>query len=516
MNDSGNNQGQEENDTPETFQALVLSCGLDKLNPKSELSEVATAFALFVKKTSSLDPLQNVVKQQELIDFCDEEKISSYKKLIGAAYPTKEELKSKNKKNGVLGKDLDDIEEWGTEVNGEELLEEIKKTLNRFVILPPGADLILALFYLACRFIDNLDLFPILHISSITRSSGKSILLEICCSFLLRGIMTADISYAAVFRLVDSDKAALCIDEIDELFKTKPELQNFINASYTKKTAEAFVRFDAEGSKERKYSAWGPKIVAGIGDIKSDTTKSRAIKIPLKKKKKKEKVERFRSRKIDKITFDTNKKMARFATDNTDKFVEVMDQDPYLPKELDDRTANNFEPLFAVADLISKETGDDIREIALERMGAQVEEESSNTVLLLRDMKQVFEKEGEVVHTATFVAELNKKEDSSWGGWNNGKGINARNIAKLLKDLEIKSKTLLTKEQQLKGYKKEWFEDAFSRHVEEVDGLTDVDGGLTDDPSTPKPLENKDNKGLVDGLTDNPGGPGDGDDWVTF
>lgn len=503
MNDSNSNPEKKENEVEKTFEDYFVESGADKLNAASDSTAIGKAISEFILRIKEVKNFKRTLIKIDLENHLKAIKIDKANEIVRSAFKEEEE------KNKTLP-ESDSIEvvvPWDEDVSGEEVLREIENIINRFVVLPEALVKIISLFIMASYFLDEFDLFPILHISSPTKSCGKSNLIEILCSLSQRGELTADISYAAVFRAVDSRKITLCLDEIDVLFKKHPELEGFINASYSRKLAAGFTRYDTETNKDKKYNAWGSKIVAGIADIKNDTTRSRSIKIELQKKSKVEKVERFKSRKIDGITYDTTRKLVKFAEINVGKVREIMDQDPYLPEELDDRPANNFEPLFAVADLIGEETGKEIRRLAVEMMASQREEDSTSTILLLQDIREIF-KEVDSIHTYKIVELLKSKEERPWSAWNKGQGIDTNYISRTLKGFGIKSKTMRIERVQRVAYKKEWFKDAFLRYLEpEVavngcEGVKDREGETKEGPSHPNPLEDKGNNEQREGVTE--------------
>lgn len=60
---------------------------------------------------------------------------------------------------------------------------------------------------------------------------------------------------------------------------------------------------------------------------------------------------------------------------------------------------------------------------------------------------------------------LNEDNEANWCGWNKVRGMTARNLAKILKDFDIVSKSLRINFDNAKGYCKEQFINAFKRYL---------------------------------------------------
>jgi hypothetical protein len=91
---------------------------------------------------------------------------------------------------------------------------------------------------------------------------------------------------------------------------------------------------------------WSFKAIAGIGAL-AQTIEDRSIMIELQRKTQSEKVSRLRYASPQEIT-DLTRKLSRFAEDNMAWFNTLR---PSLPEALNDRQQDNWDHLFAVADL---------------------------------------------------------------------------------------------------------------------------------------------------------------------
>jgi hypothetical protein len=87
-------------------------------------------------------------------------------------------------------------------------------------------------------------------------------------------------------------------------------------------------------------------VLSGIGDL-PDTVRDRSIEIEMKRKRADEKVKRLRRKDGEDLRV-LGRKSARWARDNLTKLAEAQ---PDIPAGLNDRAADAWEPLFAIADL---------------------------------------------------------------------------------------------------------------------------------------------------------------------
>jgi putative DNA primase/helicase len=157
-----------------------------------------------------------------------------------------------------------------------------------------------------------------------------------------------------------------------------------------------------------------------------------------------------------------------------------------MPEALSGRTADNWRPLIAFADLAGGEWPARARQIAQEHGGRS---EQTAGIMLLEDTQRIFiEHSSNRLTSAEMARKLSEMEDRPWPEWHQGKPITPRQIAKLLEPFEVKPGTVRNATGTAKGYKLEDFSDAFARYVtdgavtpsqiNEIKGLQ-LDGAVT-------------------------------------
>ena len=210
------------------------------------------------------------------------------------------------------------------------------------------------------------------------------------------------------------------------------------------------------------FSTFGAKMLIGIGDIPG-TLGSRSVQIVLRRRRRDtEPIERFRIRKVKPEADALRSRLAEWGAAHVD---ELRDAEPAIPDELSDRMADSWEPLIAIADLAGAEWPKRARSAAVTLSGGSAAEDESTGVRLLADL-QLFLVDGRPHATAEILEYLNAREESSWGVWNEGKGMRGQDLARILKPFAIKPKTIrFPVGGSLKGYYPADFEDSFARYL---------------------------------------------------
>jgi hypothetical protein len=351
--------------------------------------------------------------------------------------------------------------------DGALILRDLARYARRFVILTePQADAI-ALWILHTHAIEAADCTPYLSIRSAEKRSGKTRLLEVLELLVREPLPAANISDAALFRSIGAEDASptVLLDEVDAIFGAKArdreDLRGLLNAGYRR---GAVVRRmgGAKMTTLEAFAVFCAKAFAGIGEL-PDTIADRCVPISLTRKTRDEPVARIRRRDALADAEPLQISAASWASHHAPSLAEAR---PDLPDELDDRAQDVWEPLFAIADRAGDDWPERARRAALALSSNGEREDASAGVQLLGDCCQVFGGQGVDRFTSVGLADaLHEIEESPWGEWY-GKPITPRGIAKLLSRYRIRPRTIrLHDDTTAKGYKREWFEDAWARYL---------------------------------------------------
>ena len=195
-------------------------------------------------------------------------------------------------------------------VDGAALLDEIRNTYTRFVVLPPGAADALALWTLHTFAIEAADITPYLILTSPQKRSGKSTTLTVASALSYKALTTNNISPAALFRTIEACAPTLFIDECDTFARENDELRGILNSGHTRQTAFV-IRTVGENPEARRFCTWGPKMLCGIGTL-PDTIRDRAVVLKMQRRTASEQVEKWREQSTDQLT-DMRRKCLRWA-----------------------------------------------------------------------------------------------------------------------------------------------------------------------------------------------------------
>ena len=180
----------------------------------------------------------------------------------------------------------------------DELLGGVETLLGRYVVISDAQAVALSLFVCHSHSIDAAETSPYLAVTSAEKRSGKTRLLEVLELLVRAPVRAANVSDAALFRLLAEKPRTLLFDEVDAIFSAKgnrEDLRALLNAGY-RRGSPAY-RVVGEGSRMsvEPFECFGAKVLSGIGML-PDTISDRAFPIRLKRKAAGENVERFRAR----------------------------------------------------------------------------------------------------------------------------------------------------------------------------------------------------------------------------
>ena len=383
---------------------------------------------------------------------------------------------------------LTDPEPWTHRVDGAELLAELARIIARFVGLPEGAPTAIALWVLFAHAHGAATVSPLLGFVSPEKRCGKTTALALLSALVPRPLPASNISAAALFRAVEAFRPTLLVDEADTFLADRDELRGILNAGHTRATAYT-VRCDGDEHEARIFSTWGPKAIALIGRL-PDTLEDRAVVVSMRRRAPGEQIERLRLDRLGELE-PLRRQAARWAADNMEALSVA---DPATPGGLHDRAGDNWRPLLAIADRAGGDWPERARKAAALLSGASDGDDGSVGTLLLADLRGIFDSRGaERLASVDIVASLVEFEDRPWPEWRRGEQLTARGLARLLGPFGVRPKQMKFDGQNVRGYEREWFEDAWSRYLHDGEDGPDDDsppddrGGASATPLQPAP-----------------------------
>lgn len=354
---------------------------------------------------------------------------------------------------------LPEPERWPDPVDGAALLDEIAATVRGYVVLGENEAVSLALWSVATHAFDAFRVFPRLFATSPEKGCGKSTLLDVIARLVPRPLSAANITAAAVFRVIESARPTLLLDEADSFARDNEDLRGVLDAGHRRDGA--VIRTVGDDHQPRQFSCWAPVALAAIGRLPG-TIEDRSIIVRLRRRRPEEMIESLRLDRAG-VLDELARKAARWAADHS---APLATTDPKMPSSIYNRAADNWRPLLAVAECAGGGWPNRARSAAIE-LTSDSEDEGSVRVQLLGDIRQSFEGEPSgVIFTGELLAGLAQREDRPWPEWKAGKPITARQLAAQLKPFGITTnQTVRRGSENGKGYRREWFDDAFARYL---------------------------------------------------
>lgn len=352
--------------------------------------------------------------------------------------------------------DLKLPEPWPEPLDGAPLLDELTGTFKRFVVLPPGAADALALWVLFAYLIDCFDVAPRLAVLSPEMRSGKTTLLRVLARLVPRPLLASNVTPAALFRVVEAARPSLLIDEMDSFVRHNEQLRGILNSGHERDAAYV-LRCEGEDNEPRRFSTWAAIAMAAIRRLPA-TWQDRSIIVAMKRKHPNEHIDRLTRAKLAGLG-DLARKCARWTLDHIDA---LKNADPAIPLMLDDRAADNWRPLLAIADAAGGAWPKSARAAALVLSEHREEAEDSLRVRLLVDIKTVFEPTRPSEIGASELCEaLCAIEAAPWATVSRGRPLTPARLARMLKGFGISA----VKTAARNVYRTADFDDAFPRYV---------------------------------------------------
>lgn len=345
-----------------------------------------------------------------------------------------------------------------------EYLARVEDFLTRYVAFPSEHEPVaIALWIAHAHLVDEFETSPILAITSAEMRSGKTRVLDCIEPLVPRPLRMVTPSEAVVYTaLAERPRQTLLLDEADAVFsKAMTEryegVRAILNAGNRKGTPVLRVAWVGKPRhREVEYlDVYGPKAIAGIGKLPT-TVADRSIPIRMKRRAPNEPVARFRERQARSEAAGIEFPVPGVPV--------VPDLGVSVPEQLNDRAADAWEPLVAIAEAAGEEWAARARLAAIALSGSE-DYELSTGVRLLTDIRDAFD--GQMVDhlpTASLLDLLHENEDSPWGDWY-GKPLSARSLAKLLEPYRVRPLQRRIHGQPQRGYWRSEFEDAWARYT---------------------------------------------------
>jgi len=384
---------------------------------------------------------------------------------------------------------------------GAAVLDDVERFLTRFVAFPSEAAKVATVLWVAhTHLMECWESTPRLAFLSPEPGSGKTRALEVLELLVPRPLHAVNATPAALFRKV-SDEAGLptiLFDEIDTVFgpraKDNEDVRGMLNAGHRRGAMSLRCVVHGKTIDVEEFPAYCPVALAGLGDL-PDTILTRSVVVKMRRRTAAETVEPFRHRVHAPAGEALRDDLARWALTAA---VGVTHTWPDMPDGIEDRAADVWEPLLAVADVAASPSDVADRDwptrgrVAAVALVADAREESPSLgIRLLSDLRDAFDASGNVADsTDGLLTQLRAVEESPWADLR-GKPLDARGLARRLAAYEIKPTTVRIGGSTPRGYRREDCHDAWSRYLpaKSATSATSATSGVALVPGVPEPPE---------------------------
>ncbi len=357
-------------------------------------------------------------------------------------------------------------------LGGAALLDDVRAFIARFVAFPSDAALhAVTLWAVHTHMAGSFYTSPRLALLSPEPGSGKTRVLEVLALLVLRAMLSFSASPAAIFRTLAVESRTLLFDEIDAVFTKRgkddgnEDLRALLNVGYRR--GATIPRCVGPRHEVQMFDVFSPAVMAGLGDL-PDTLMSRAVIIRMRRRSPGERVEQFRMRIHEPEGVKLRDAVAAWAEAHGDS---IGDAWPTLPHGVEDRNAEVWEPLLAVADAAGGHWPESARAACLELLKVAADREVSLGIRLLEDLRTVFGHR-DAMTTADLLERLNDLDEAPWGDLY-GKPLQPRTLARMLKRYDVTSTKVKVDGRSLQGYRREDMWDAWTRYLLSVTAETE-------------------------------------------
>lgn len=351
-------------------------------------------------------------------------------------------------------------DDWPLLEEGADLLEDLRDALLRYVIFPtPNAANAVTLWIAATHAQAAWEIATRLVITAPEKRCGKSRLLDIIEATAYKTLITVNISPAALVRSIGDEPPTLLLDESDTVFGKKAadnneDLRGILNAGHQRN--RPYIRWDVGTRTRETCPTFAMAALAGIGDL-PDTIMDRAVVIRMRRRGAGETVAPFRTRRDAPPLHDLRERLTKWVAAHIE---ELTDAAPDMP--LEDRAADTWEPLFAIAERAGGPWPRRAEAAALKLVAAEnaADVESSLGTRLLADIKEIFDH-----MTVGFLASqdlvnhLRQLEDAPW----RDSDLTTRGLSERLRPYAVRPGHNAAR--TARGYRLETFADVFSRYL---------------------------------------------------
>lgn len=337
-------------------------------------------------------------------------------------------------------------------VEGDHVVSALAASIKRFAVLPDVAADTIAMWVLHTWAVSKFTVSPRLAITSPTKGCGKTTVLRFLNQVVYRSKRAGSISPPALFRVIEQFHPTILLDETEKYIEHGSDLHALLNEGHCR--GGTVLRVLGDKFELREFAVYGAVAFARNGSLPDDL-EQRSIVIEMQRRRPDERLSELREDRCESLQ-SLACMCARWADD-----CDFGDCDPDMGG-LINRVADNWRPLFAIADAIGSDWPMRIREAAAAL--APRESESIGPMLLV-DIKTAFDDQKTDKLASTDICEtLTAMEGRPWAEWR-GKLLSPNQLARLLKPFGMTPENVRFGNKVAKGYLRHQFEGLWKRYL---------------------------------------------------
>jgi hypothetical protein len=355
-----------------------------------------------------------------------------------------------------------DVLPWPDPVAGDQIAETLAAAVKHYAVLSGTAADAIALWVLHTWLVNEFAISPRLALTSPTKGCGKTTVLRVLSKVTRRPKRAGSISPPSLFRAVEQIQPTILLDETEKYVEHGGDLHGLLNEGHCR--GATVLRVLGEKLKLREFAIFGAVAFARNGKLPDDL-EQRSIIIEMQRRLAHEALAELRDDRCESLR-RAARMCARFAEDNATL---VGDTDPDMGLMIN-RNADNWRPLFAIAELVGADWPERIRDAAA---ALAPRESESIGPMLLADIRTAFEENGlDRLASVEICEALTAMEGRPWPDWRAGKPLTPNQLARLLKPFGVVSDSVRIAGKTPKGYYRHQFAEVWQRYLAS-DGVND-------------------------------------------
>ena len=367
---------------------------------------------------------------------------------------------------------------------GRHVLDQVETFIRRFVILPSEHAYVAASLWVAhAHGLDAFDTTPRLAALSPEPGSGKTRFQEVIETLVPDPMATFNVSAAVLYRSMGeredgtTRRPVILLDEADTIFgprasKDHEDLRGFVNSGYRRGAMAQRCSMQGKRVVIEEFPSFAAVCIAGLDDL-PDTIMTRSIVVRMQRRAPHETVEPYRRRLVEPQGHQLRDELAAWI-----EGLDLYGVWPDMPEGVEDRNADCWEPLIAIADKAGADWPERARQAAVHFVSVGRDTSQSLNIRLLADLRTVFDNHTdnerldipptriEAMSTADIIAALVAMDESPWADLR-GKPLDSRGLSRRLAKYQVKPMQLRIGDKNLRGYRREDLHDVWMRYLGE-------------------------------------------------